>query len=183
MKTAVNNVKTNINSAVTNAVNNVKTTVDKPLISATITTKDSRVTPILDLPLGDKISSENSISKTVGKGNGFINLDITKTIDGNVEGATLSNALGSSVSLSRTGSIGIGQSFGNNELHTSSGIGLGLGEYTFGGSTTTTNGVTNGVDCTFRPGGGAALVSAGAIAIVLSGGTTVPLILAPAEGL
>jgi RHS repeat-associated protein len=144
-----------------------------PLVSKTITATKTYKTVYLQTKLGDRITSEHSISKTIGKANGLINLDVSTNIDEGSKTMTVTTKFGGLISSSSTGMIGVGQSLGNVEAHIGVGLGVGLGEYNWGASYTK-NGNTTGNDINIRPGGGTLIGVAIGTAIVTTGGSAAP---------
>jgi RHS repeat-associated protein len=174
--TTVSRASTSYATEVSKTANNANNVTQKitghPLVSetATITTLDKRT--ILSLPSGDKISTTKSVLTTTGKGNGLINVDVATSQLGD-KTATVSTILGNSVSVNSNGMIGIGQSIANTTVQTSTGLGVGLGEHSWGFSQTS-NGVTTGQELDVRPGGGT-LIGAG----LIMGSMALPEIFAP----
>jgi len=170
---AENSVITKVKEA-TKSLNRVsEKIIGAPLVSKTITATKTYTTVLLKTRLGDRITHDYSISKTIGKANGLVNLDVsTNTDDGN-KIMTATTKFGGLVSASSTGMIGIGQSLGNVEAHIGVGLGLGLGEYNWGQSYTK-NGNTTGHDINVRPGGGALIGVAIGTVIVTTGGSAAP---------
>ncbi|WP_321519677.1 DUF6443 domain-containing protein [uncultured Bacteroides sp.] len=144
-----------------------------PLVSKTITLTKTNRSVILKTRLGDRITIDPSISKTIGKANGLINLDVATNTD-DEKTMTVTTKLGGSVSASSNGVIGVGKSLGNFEAHIGLGLGVGLGEYNWGGSYTK-DGNTSGYDINVRPGGGALIGVATGAAIVTTGGSVAPV--------
>ncbi len=168
VSTTINQAKTEVKQIAKQVIKQVNTVaknvtgINTPLISVTATATSTKETT-MNSGFGDKITIDKSVSKTVAKPNGLINLDVEQNQAGD-KTYKVSAANNSASYSPTTGTVGVGTGIGHLEAQVNVGSN-GVG----GGYNWSSNGVTTGFNIDVRPGGGALVAVAATVATFVAG--------------